>query len=816
MVLMLCSKLPISLCPPPPPKPAASPSKKKHKTPNRILLPDARTPCHNSIQHSHQNVQMSGHAIPLADESWRSLSITNQLLLEEATRRGWRIDVLSEGSTNMIVFHPNDGEAPIVVQRARTELGSAIGSRLATDKAACASLLEVMGLPTALSLRAVVRNGEFREGDKSAMATFVGTNQVAGCATVVKPTDGAHGEGVVLSLAPPREDGTDAMRDGLNEVELADLTAAARHAISFSPSASGKKGASRGTPVLLQRMAAGTEMRVLVLAGGVFAAAIRSPPTVVGDGERSLLALLEQLNDDPNRGEGHTHPRSLIDPAAVSAYLGPGELGRIPEEGEVVELLGISNLSAGGNAVDVTDKVHPEIKALCVRVAHVLSLDLAGIDLMVEDMTAPLDQASVVVLEVNVSPGARMHAFPSTGTPRNVAPFIFDAILAKREASSLTTHALRQAAAVRRSLRMLVVMDHATSKEGNSLWPLLRALAAHPAAEGVYVASRYNPANRDFFYPPHSASSVHVHKVGPKYGFKPLAQVSFADALPMELSGFDSVLLRLSRPVTRAFLDGIGSRVPEWRVINGLSNVLRVGSKAWLTHIPDLCPPLAHCTSVEDVEAFRAQHGPMVLKPVQDGGGSGITRVDGEGRVFVEHAKDGVEWEQYVDEFLGPQLGQSGNMDDNDGGEEEEEEDHDLMKGMLAMRFLKNVSEGDKRTIVVNGRIIGSSLRRPQEGNWVCNAHMGGTSHHTEPDQDEIELIQTLDRRLRGYGIAFYGIDTLVNDDGVRVLSEVNVFNVGGMHPMELVSGAPVVGRCVHALWEYVVQRTADHEGWVM
>ncbi|KNC55289.1 glutathione synthetase [Thecamonas trahens ATCC 50062] len=746
--------------------------------------------------------------VELAESEWAELSISNQLLLAEAHRRGWKCEVL-EGASNMAAVWPPDS-TPIVFQRARTELGSAIGHRLAENKAACAVLLERRSLPTAKSLRCVLRFGDIPESDLERLTQFVRANQQAGCATVIKPTDGAHGEGVVLDIAPPRANAGSADEpEGLTDAEVADLTAAARVATSMSMLGT---NARKPIPFLAQRQAVGTELRILVIAGGVFAASMRTAPVAVGDGESSVADLVDALNTDPTRGPGHTHPRSVIDAAAVSAYLGMGALARVPAAGEKVQLLGISNLSAGGNAVDVTDRLHPEIKQMCVEVAEALMLDLVGIDVIVADMEAPLASAGCCILEANTSPGLRMHAFPSEGTARNAAPFILDAILARREASAATAHALRQKAATRRQLRMLIVMDHATSKKANSLWSMARALADHPAAEGVFVASRFNPANTSFFYPPHDAESVWVHKVGPKFGWKPLTEVNFATARQMSLADFDVVFPRLSRPVTRAFLDGMARMVDEWRIINGTTDFLRVCSKGWLPEVAELCAPLAYCKTVAEVEAFRAEYPAIVIKPVQDGGGKGITRVAADGRVFVEHDKVGVAWEEYVESHLRGVLDNAMPTPRSDGSDP----DYDLFHGVVCMKFLEGVREGDKRTVVIDGRIIASSIRLPQQGNWVCNASMGGTSHVAAADDDEVELIRKLDPVLRKHNITFYGIDTLVGDDGKRVLSELNASNVGGLAPMEEVSGEPVVARGMHALWTYIVQRVSDHEGWVV
>src|SRR5690606_8600245 len=102
-----------------------------------------------------------------------------------------------------------------------------------------------------------------------------------------------------------------------------------------------------------------------------------------------------------------------------------GELGmsldHVPAPGQTVVLKRAANLSVGGTAVDVTDEVHPDVIRACERAAVVVGLDVCGVDLVTSDIAAPLDGG---VVEVNASPGLRMHVSPSSGRPREVGDAI--------------------------------------------------------------------------------------------------------------------------------------------------------------------------------------------------------------------------------------------------------------------------------------------------------------------------------------------------------------------------------------------------------
>ena len=123
--------------------------------------------------------------------------------------------------------------------------------------------------------------------------------------------------------------------------------------------------------------------------------------------------------------------------------------------------------------------------------------------------------------------------------------------------------------------------------------------------------------------------------------------------------------------------------------------------------------------------------------------------------------------------------------------------------GYLSMKYLKNVSEGDKRILVVGGEILASSLRLPAKDSWLCNVAQGGKSVSSEVTEREREIIQTINPTLKKKGVLIYGADTLVDDDGKRVLSEVNTLSVGGFPQAEAQTGKPVINTLISKIFEY-------------
>ena len=97
-----------------------------------------------------------------------------------------------------------------------------------------------------------------------------------------------------------------------------------------------------------------------------------------------------------------------------------------PGEGEKVYLKATANLSQGGTATDVTDEVSPDIRLMAERAARIIGLDCVGVDALAADISLPLDQSGIKVVEVNAAPGFRMHLEPTNGKPRTVAKPLVD------------------------------------------------------------------------------------------------------------------------------------------------------------------------------------------------------------------------------------------------------------------------------------------------------------------------------------------------------------------------------------------------------
>lgn len=181
--------------------------------------------------------------------------------------------------------------------------------------------------------------------------------------------------------------------------------------------------------VIVEQFIAGCDFRALVINYQLVAVAQRTPAAVTGDGSHSIRELIDLVNADPRRGNGHCKVLSKIeiDAATVEILTKQGlSLDTVLPEGKELWLKTTANLSTGGTAADITDSVHPANKLLFERIARNIGLDICGIDVMAPELHSPIAENGGAVIEVNAAPGLRMHLEPTSGRPRNVAEPIID------------------------------------------------------------------------------------------------------------------------------------------------------------------------------------------------------------------------------------------------------------------------------------------------------------------------------------------------------------------------------------------------------
>jgi cyanophycin synthetase len=324
------------------------------------------------------------------------LGPSTRCIVEAAADKSRRIPfirLLAEGNLVQLGY----GARQRRIWTAETDRTPAIAESISREKDLTKSLLASCGVP--------VPEGRIVDGVEDAIEAA----DDIGFPVVIKPSDGNHARGVFTNVRS-----ADEIR------ELYPLTAA------------------EGSEVIVERFIRGAEHRLLVVGGKMVAANKGDMVSVVGDGEHSIDELIEtQINSDPRRGVEHEFPLYLIKldnyPAAQMEVARQGFTGAsVPAAGQEVMIVRTSNM-----AFDVTDEVHPDTAELACLAARIVGLDIAGVDLVCEDISQPLAGQQGAIVEVNAGPGLLMHIKPAVGQPRPVGEAIVDHLFAKDEDSRI-------------------------------------------------------------------------------------------------------------------------------------------------------------------------------------------------------------------------------------------------------------------------------------------------------------------------------------------------------------------------------------------
>lgn len=305
-------------------------------------------------------------------------------LVEEAESRGIPYIRLNDQSLVQLGYGVHQKR----IQATTTANTNMIAVDIAGNKHATKTLLGDMGVPVPKGYR--IRHEEDLEE----------TLERVGFPVVIKPLDGNHGKGATV---------------GVKSMEEARVA--------------WEKAKEYSRWVIVEKQLVGADFRALVVNNRLIAVAKRVPAHVVGDGKQTIQELIDETNSDPRRGYGHENVLTEIDidSQTMRCIKNAGyELESVLPKGEVLYLKTTANISTGGTAIDVTDEVHPENVFLFERIARIIGLDVAGVDIIAENVSEPLHASGGGIIEVNAAPGFRMHLAPSEGIGRNVAEHVID------------------------------------------------------------------------------------------------------------------------------------------------------------------------------------------------------------------------------------------------------------------------------------------------------------------------------------------------------------------------------------------------------
>ncbi len=364
----------------------------RYEAVGRIALTAARDMVMAAIEDRPFDVAATVGALhELADSVALGPSTAN--IVDAATERRIPSLRLNEGNLVQLGY----GARSRRIWTAETEYTGAIAESISRDKDLTKSLLHSCGVP--------VPEGRIVDSPDDAWDAA----QDIGTPVVVKPSDGNHGRGVSTDLST-RE-----------EIEAAYRLADAE-----------------GSEVIVERFVRGNEHRLLVVGGKMVACARGEIATVTGDGASTVAQLIDsQINTDPRRGLTEEFPLNRVlldeDPAVRLELTRQGLTpDAVPPAGKQVLIQRNGNV-----AFDVTDDVHADVAAAASLAARIVGLDIAGVDLVAEDISRPLGEQCGAIVEVNAGPGLLMHLKPANGKPRPVGRAIVDHLFPQEESGRI-------------------------------------------------------------------------------------------------------------------------------------------------------------------------------------------------------------------------------------------------------------------------------------------------------------------------------------------------------------------------------------------
>jgi glutathione synthase len=235
------------------------------------------------------------------------------------------------------------------------------------------------------------------------------------------------------------------------------------------------------------------------------------------------------------------------------------------------------------------------------------------------------------------------------------------------------------------------------------------------------------------------------------------------------LSAFDVILMRQDPPFDLAYISAthLLERVrPQTLVVNDPAHVRNAPEKVFVTEFPDLMPPTLLTRDLDEIKAFRAAHGDIVMKPLYGAGGAAV---------FVLKAQDpnfGSLYDLFAATFREP---------------------------WVVQKYLPAVKQGDKRIILVDGEFAGAVNRVPQADDVRSNMIRGGSAEATDLTAREREICERLGPALRQRGLLFAGLDVIGD-----YLTEINVTSPTGIRAIKRLGGPDIAV----AIWDCIAART--------
>lgn len=244
--------------------------------------------------------------------------------------------------------------------------------------------------------------------------------------------------------------------------------------------------------------------------------------------------------------------------------------------------------------------------------------------------------------------------------------------------------------------------------------------------------------------------------------------VTLGDPERIPVEQMDVVLMRQDPPFDLAYITAthLLERVhPKVLVVNDPAQVRNAPEKIFVTQFPQLMPPTLISRNKAEIEDFRKEYGAMVMKPLHGHGGAAVLRV------LPEDPNFGSMFDLFSVTFKEP---------------------------WVIQRFVPEVTEGDKRIILVEGKALGAVNRVPAPNDIRSNMVRGGAANATELTEREREICEVIGPELAKRGLIFVGIDVINGN-----LTEINVTSPTGIRAIRRIGGPDLAS----AMWNAIEAR---------
>jgi glutathione synthase len=243
---------------------------------------------------------------------------------------------------------------------------------------------------------------------------------------------------------------------------------------------------------------------------------------------------------------------------------------------------------------------------------------------------------------------------------------------------------------------------------------------------------------------------------------------SLGERQRVDLSSFDVILMRQDPPFDLAYISAthLLERVqPKTLVVNDPAQVRNAPEKMFVTEFPDLMPPTLVTRDRDEINAFRADHGDIVMKPLYGHGGAAVFRLE----------RNDINYGSLYDMFAAT-----------------------FREPWMVQKFLPGVRQGDKRIILIDGEFAGAINRIPAADDLRSNMVRGGVATSTDLTSREREICERLGPALRARGLLFTGIDVI---DGW--LTEINVTSPTGIRAVKSLGGPDIAAM----IWDKIEEQ---------